>query len=407
MNDSNTLEDYVLRRADMATRAIPGIMNLLLAKNPWFVAVDALKTSTNEAGGAFASFAHYDYLSLSAHPRVIEAGQDALLRYGAGAGASRLVGGERTVHRQLEREMASFLGQQAALCLPAGYLVSMTLIPHLMTSNDLIVIDSLSHNSIVNGCKASRAKMLTFRHGDLDHLEEILKRERSRFRACLIVVEGLYSMDGDIVDLPRVIELKKRWNSWLMVDEAHSIGVLGKTGRGICEHFDIAPGEVDIVLGTLSKSFVSMGGFLGGRRILIEWLKLTLPGFVFSAGLSPVLTATALAALRVLRDEPERVERLTVISRYFLDVAQAAGIATGPAIGKGIVPLLFDRQETTLAVSQRLAEAGIYVPPVIRVGVPTDAPRIRFFLSADTSRPLVERTFGVLKSALSAEERAG
>ena len=393
-----SLHDYARKRLRMAAMGLPSGFDPFGEDSPWFVRVDDLQRATAASGQSFLSLAHYDYLSLSRHPQVLEAAKSAIDRFGVGAGASRLIGGERSIHSAFESEISDFLGTEASLLIGTGYLVSLSLIPHLVGSGDLIVMDELIHSSSVHGAKGTRAAIRTFRHGDMDHLEQILREERENFGFCLVVAEGLYSMDGDVVDLPRLLALRDAWNAWLMIDEAHSIGVLGKSGRGICEHHGIDPSRVDLLVGTLSKTFVSMGGFISARREVIEWLKYTLPGFVFSVGLSPVIVETGRAALRLLRSEPERVSRLHAISEFFVAAAQGAGFSTGDAIGAGIVPILFDRLELTVKASRALGDAGIYVPPIVQVGMGAGASRLRFFLSSDVETDVVEHVMTILRS---------
>ncbi|WP_425050424.1 aminotransferase class I/II-fold pyridoxal phosphate-dependent enzyme [Psychromarinibacter sp. S121] len=350
--------------------------------HPYFVPVDRLEQMYSSKPEGYVSLAHYDYLGLARHPEVIAASTQAMQDYGAGAGASRLVGGERTAHRALERNLAEFLGVGDVLSLISGYLTNLSLINHLLGPRDLVLIDSLAHNSIVVGAKSGRFECRTFEHNNFDDLEAQLKAARGEYRHVLVVVEGLYSMDGDIPDLPRLVEMKNRHDAWLLVDEAHSYGVLGRNGKGICEHFGIDPSEVELSVGTLSKSFVSSGGFICANAEVIAWLRFTLPGFVYSVGLSPATTASANAAVNILRREPERVERLKQKSRLFRDTARAAGLEPGNAIGEAVVPLHFETPEQTMMISQVLIEHGIYAPPIVQVGVPKDQPRIRFFFSA-------------------------
>jgi 7-keto-8-aminopelargonate synthetase-like enzyme len=251
-----------------------------------------------------------------------------------------------------------------------------------MGSHDGLFIDELSHNSIVSGAKSAAAETVTFRHNDLDHLEALLREKRDSFRNVLIVAESLYSMDGDVCDLARLVEIKERHRCWLLIDEAHSIGVLGAEGRGLCEYAGVDPAQIDLIIGTLSKSLASCGGFVCGRAEVIDWLRYTLPGFVYSVGLSPVITAAAQTALQLLQREPWRIARLRENAETFIELAQEAGLDTGPAIGRGVVPILFRDSLETLAASRHLMANGYYVPPIIQIGVPKDQPRLRFFLSA-------------------------
>ena len=366
------LADYADRRFRLAGREVLGQVRHFMGS------FDRLP---GNRGGPVVSFGNYDYLGLAGDQRVREAAADAALHTGVGVSASRMIGGERDFHASFEREVASFVGTEASLCLVSGYLTNMTVVGHLLGSRDLLLIDELSHNSIVSGASGSRARTVAFRHNDLDHLEQILRVERGAHARCLIVVEGLYSMDGDVPDLPRLLAMKRAHDCWLMVDEAHSIGVLGATGRGLSEHWNTDPREVDLIIGTLSKSLVSCGGFIAAEARVLEWLHFTLPGFVFSVGMAPPVAAAAGAALRILREEPWRITRLHALSRHFLAEADRLGLDAGPSIGRGVVPVLFRDNEETVACAEALLARGFYCPPIVQVGVPRDQPRLRFFLS--------------------------
>ena len=376
MTKINSLEDHATRRFRLAGKAY------LESGDPFFAPIDSLRKQAAAEGRRFTSFANYDYLGLSSHPAVKSAAADALERFGVGALASRLVGGQRSLHHVLEDELAKFLGAESALTLVSGYLANVTTISHLLGSRDALFIDELSHNSIVSGAKSAVAETITFRHNDFDHLEYLLRERRDNYRNVLMVAEGLYSMDGDIADLPRLVELKERYKGWLMIDEAHSIGVLGDEGRGLCEHCGVDPQRVDLMIGTLSKTLASCGGFIVGKAAVIEWMRYTLPGFVYSVGLSPVISAAAAAALKLVQEEAWRIERLRKNAELFMDLAHESGLDTGPAIGRGVVPILFRDSLDTLDASRHLMENGYYVPPIIQIGVPKDQPRLRFFISA-------------------------
>lgn len=384
---------FVKKRARLAGQV------LLEDGNPWFQEVDRLQAEVESRGRRFISFANYDYLALSRHPDVTRAAIAAVEQHGAGVNGSRLVGGERSFHAAFEAALAGFVGTDAALTLVSGYLTNLTLVPHLLGANDLLVVDEYSHNSILMGARAGKAEVKSFRHNDIDDLDRILTAARKSHRNCLIAVESLYSMDGDYVDLPRLLEVKDRHGCWLVVDEAHSFGVMGTRGRGICEHFGVDPRRIDLIVGTLSKTLAAAGGFICGHQLAIEWLRYTLPGFVYSVGLSPVITAAAHAALDVVIAEPQRTARLQANSELFLAKARAAGLDTATAMGRGIVPILFRDFETTMAKAARLLEAGIFAPPVVQVGVPQDAPRIRFFISAAHTEEEFDLTIAVLAAA--------
>ncbi|WPP04484.1 aminotransferase class I/II-fold pyridoxal phosphate-dependent enzyme [Methylocella tundrae] len=376
MTKINSLEDHATRRFRLAGKAY------LESGDPFFAPIDSLRKEAAANGRRFVSFANYDYLGLSSHPAVKSAASGALETFGVGALGSRLVGGQRSLHHILEDELAKFIGAQSALTLVSGYLANVTTISHLLGSRDALFIDELSHNSIVSGAKSAVAETIIFRHNDFDHLDFLLRERRESYRNVMIVAEGLYSMDGDIADLPRLVEIKERHNAWLMIDEAHSIGVLGAEGRGLCEHCGVDPQRIDLMVGTLSKTLASCGGFIAGKAAVIEWMRYTLPGFVYSVGLSPVISAAAAAALQLMQTETWRLDRLRKNAELFVDLARESGLDTGPAIGRGVVPILFADSLDTLDASRHLMENGYYVPPIIQIGVPKDQPRLRFFISA-------------------------
>ncbi|MBV9687383.1 MAG: aminotransferase class I/II-fold pyridoxal phosphate-dependent enzyme [Alphaproteobacteria bacterium] len=388
----NSLSDYASKRFRLAGKAV------LDFGNPFFAPIDRLGQEAERRGDHFVSFANYDYLGLASHPRVKGAAGEALDQLGVGALASRLVGGERSTHQLLEDEIAAFLGTETSLSLVSGYLTNLTTITHLMAGRDALFIDELSHNSIVSAAKSSGATVVVFRHNDLDHLDELLANNRENYRNVLIVAEALYSMDGDIVDLPRLVEIKERHQAWLLVDEAHSLGVLGANGRGICEHAGVDPNRVDLIIGTLSKTLASCGGFIAARRSITDWMRYTLPGFVYSVGLSPVIVAAARAALQLMQEEAWRIERLAKNAELFRDCAHQAGLDTGPAIGRGVVPILFASSQETMLASQHLLEQGFYCPPIVQIGVPKDQPRLRFFISASHTEDDIRRVIAALET---------
>lgn len=390
MQKFNSLADYATKRFRLAGKAY------LENGDPFFAPIDLLRREAEAQGHRFTSFANYDYLGLASDEVVKAAAAQALETLGVGALASRLVGGERSTHSHLEAALADFLGVDSALTLVSGYLTNVTTISHILGSRDVLFIDELSHNSIVSGAKSAAAETVVFRHNDLDHLDFLLREKRDLYRSALIVAEGLYSMDGDITDLVRLVEIKERHSAWLLIDEAHSIGVLGASGRGLCEHLGVDPQRIDLIIGTLSKTLASCGGFIGGKAAVIEWLRYTLPGFVYSVGLSPVISAAALTALQLMQQETWRIERLRLNAKLFMGLALEAGLDTGPAIGRGVVPILFTDSHATLAASEHLMRQGFYVPPIIQIGVPKDQPRLRFFLSATHSEADIRGVIGHL-----------
>jgi 8-amino-7-oxononanoate synthase len=334
-------------------------------------------------GRRYINFASYDYLGLNQHPAVKEAAKSAMDLYGTSVSASRIVAGERPLHGELERALADFYGVESAIAFVSGHATNVSTIGTLMSSDDLVVYDELSHNSVLVGAKLSRATAIPFRHNDLDALEKILEEHRGHHARALVVVEGLYSMDGDVADLPRLVEIKDKHSAWLMVDEAHSLGVLGRTGQGIAEHFGVEPSRVDIWMGTLSKTLASCGGYIAGKQELIDVLKYQAPGLVYSVGLSPPLTAAASAALSVLRAEPERVARVQANGKLFLSLAKSAGLDTATSEGHAIVSVIVGDSINAAKLAQRMLERGINVLPIIYPAVPMKAARLRFFITSE------------------------
>lgn len=401
MTKHKSLEDYAARRFRFAGNA------LLEFSDPFFAQIDRLRAEFEAQGKHFVSFANYDYLGLANHPRIREEAKREIDGLGIGALASRLVGGERTTHKPFEAEIAEFLGMESALTLVSGYLSNVTTIAWLMSGKrDAIFIDELAHNSIVAGAEGAQAHVEKFDHNDFDHLDHLLARDREKYRNVLIVVEGVYSMDGDTADLPRLLEIKEKYQVWLLVDEAHSLGVLGATGRGLAEHQGVDPDRIDLIVGTMSKTLASCGGYVCGKKQVIDWFRYTLPGFVYSVGLSPVILAAARTALRLMQEETWRIAKLADNAELFRTVAHEAGFSTGPAIGRGVVPILFSSDVETMWASQHLLENGYYVPPVVRIGVPKDGPRLRFFFSANHSEAEIRGVIQTLRDMPPVTEEA-
>lgn len=377
------------------------VANMFGLKNPFYRAHDGrLGATAVHEGRELVNFASYDYLGLNQEPAVAEAAKAAIDECGTSVSASRLVAGERMMHRELERELADFYGSDACLTFVSGHATNISTIGMLMTPEDLIVQDELMHNSAIVGAKLSRATSINFRHNDLDDLEKVLRENRAKHKNALIVAEGLYSMDGDYPDLPRLIEIKKRYGAWLMIDEAHALGVLGKTGRGAHEHFNIDPREVDIWMGTLSKTLGSCGGYICGSHDLIEILKYQAPGFVYSVGLSPPATAAALAALRVLKADPGRVATLQANGRFFVEEAARAGLDTMTSAGLSVVPVMIGDPVRAVRLTDRLLERGINALPIIHPAVPMKAARIRFFITSRHTREQISSTVKIVAEEL-------
>ncbi len=353
-------------------------------RNPYFAVHEGTARNTTRIGDReLVNFSSYNYIGLSGDSRVNAQVHEAVERYGTSVSASRVASGERPFHRELERELAASQGAEDALVFTAGHATNVTTIGHLMGKADLILHDELIHDSLLQGIRLAGSGRRGFRHDDPDHLEQILKEMRGNAEKCLIAIEGVYSMDGDIANLPRYIELKKKYGCLLMVDEAHSYGVIGKTGRGAGEHFGIDGREVDIWMGTLSKSLSSCGGWIAGSADLITYLRYTAPGFIFSAGLTAANGVAALASLRLMLDEPWRVHRLQANSARFYQALTDRGVDTGPARGRsGVIPAITHNSLHALVLSGRLNDEGVNVQPIVYPAVADNAARLRFFLSS-------------------------
>jgi 8-amino-7-oxononanoate synthase len=356
---------------------------LCRTRSPFFRPHDGLGgAETRIAGRDLLNFASCNYLGLNGHPDVTAAAKAAIDRYGTSVSASRLVSGERPVHRELEAALAAIYGATDCLVLASGHATNVSVIGHLIAAGDAVVHDALAHNSIVQGAALSGAHRLCFPHNDLDALDRQLAGQRGRAARVLVVVESHHSMDGDMVDLPRLIAVVRRHGAYLMIDEAHALGVLGARGGGIAEHFGIDPSEVDIWTGTLSKTLSGGGGYIVASHDIVEYLRCSVPGFVYSVGLSPPLAAASLAALGVMRAEPERLARLNANGQAFIAAARAAGLDTGASIGSAIVPVIVGSSLHASRASERLFRCGVNVRPMLYPAVSERAARLRFFLSS-------------------------
>ncbi|MFF3721684.1 aminotransferase class I/II-fold pyridoxal phosphate-dependent enzyme [Streptomyces erythrochromogenes] len=367
------------------------------AEFPYFRVHEGTVRDTTVIGDrSYLSFGSYNYLGMSGHPTVNEAVHRAVERYGTSVSASRVLSGERELTVRLERALAGFLGVEDCLTLVSGHATNVTAIGHLVGAGDLVLHDALAHDSILQGCALSGAARRPFAHNDPGDLEHLLRINRSRFRRVLIVVEGAYSMDGDLVDLPAVIELKRRYGALLMVDEAHSIGTVGEHGRGVGEFFGVGRSDVDLWMGTLSKSFASCGGYLGGSARMVRWLRHTLPGFVYSVGLTPANAAAALAATELITAEPHRVRALRRNAGLFLRLAAAAGLPTGSSADTPIVPVVLGDSARTLHVADRLFARGVVADPIFHPAVDEGLSRLRFFVTSEHREEDIRRAVAVL-----------
>ena len=373
-----------------------GQAQAMIGYDPYLVVHERAVSDTTVVGGTeLIAYSSYNYLGLSTHPQVTAAAKAAIDRFGTSMSSSR-IGGDRPIHLELESELAAFLGTEAALVFAGGYLTNIGLPGGILGPGDLLLHDAAAHRSITDGGRASGAAVRSFAHNDARALDRFLTQHRDRYRRVLVAVEGAYSMDGDLADLPALAEVRRRHDAMLMVDEAHSIGVVGETGRGIAEHLGTGRGAAEFWTGTLSKALASFGGYVAGDRVAVRFLRYSAPGFVFSAGLPPADAAAALAALRVLRDEPQRVRRVQGNAALFRDLARQAGLDTGLAGDSPVVPCLIRDEERTLRVARALLDRGINVNPVVYPGVGRGEERLRFFVTASHSAEQIRRTVEIL-----------
>jgi 8-amino-7-oxononanoate synthase len=348
-------------------------------------------------GREMINFSSYNYLGLAADSRVREAAKKAIDDFGTSTGSGRSITGEVSLHAAFEREISEVLGCDDAVVSVGGYSMNAFTIGYLCRRQDLILYDELIHNSALIGCKITGARRFAFPHNDFDALEKLLQEHRGNFERVFILVEGVYSMDGDIPDIPKVIEIKKRYKALLMVDEAHSMGVIGPHGLGVTDHFGIPGREIDILYGSMSKSFATCGGYVAGSPALVAMLKHYAPGvLLYGASPTPANTAAGLEALRIMRAEPERALRVQSNADHFRHCAHQSGLSTGLSKGSGVVPIMLADSELALNLSVRLFESNICTYPMMYPIVPRNAVRLRFFINTDHTHAQIEHTIDKL-----------
>ena len=389
--DFETLPGFIEQRLLRSTGSALGL------RDPYFLVHEGDGGARTVIDGRpMINFSSYDYVGMNHHPAVRAAAHAAIDRYGISTSASRLVAGERPIHNQLESALADHYGAAACLSFVSGHATNVATIAALLGPRDLVIHDSLAHNSIVLGAQWSTAARRSFPHNDLAALDATLQAVRDRHERVLIVAEGLYSMDGDVCDLPGLIEIKERQQAWLMIDDAHGLGVLGDRGRGVFERFGADPRRVDIWMGTMSKTLAACGGYIAGPTALIDYLKRSAGSFVYSVGMPPALAATALAALETLAREPERVQRLRRNAREFSAAARLAGLDLGDSVGEAIVPVIVRDSLRAALLSQRLFDRGVNVQPIIAPAIPERLARLRFFLSSEHTSEDIAKSVAAL-----------
>ena len=344
-------------------------------------------------GREMGMYASYSYLGLIGHPRINEAAKRAIDQYGTGTHGVRTLAGSLPVHVELEETIARFKNTEAAIVYSSGYVTNLSTIASLVGRGDYIISDKYNHASIVDGCLLSGAKLLRFQHNDMDALERQLASVPDGGTK-LVVADAVFSMDGDIIDLPTTVELCKKYDAWLMIDEAHSIGVLGETGRGIEEHFGM-DGVIDIKMGTLSKTIPSVGGYIAGKKELIDYLRHASRAYIFSAALPPAQAAAAAEAFRVILDEPWRVKKLTANAKQFISGLKAAGFDTLHT-QTAIVPVLCKTDEMAFAMTREAHERGVFVLPVVSPAVAPGLSRLRATVTAAHEPEEIDKTIETL-----------
>ncbi|SON55981.1 putative pyridoxal phosphate-dependent acyltransferase [Hartmannibacter diazotrophicus] len=400
--DFSTLPEYRELRMQRAAADMMGI------GNPFFRSHEGLAAATTMIGNrTFLNFASYNYLGLNGHERVNAAAKAAIDRYGTSVSASRLVAGERPIHREFEEKIAELHGVEDAIAMVSGHATNVSTIGTLLGPRDLIMYDALIHNSIAEGARLSGASRVSFPHNDWRFVSQTLDKVRHQYEKVLIVIEGLYSMDGDFPDLTRFIEVKASHDAWLMVDEAHSIGVLGKTGRGIAEHAGIDPKLVEIWMGTLSKTLSGCGGYIAGTSALVDFLKVKAPGFVYSVGLPPALAAAAITSIDLMLEEPWRVAKLHENGQFFVEEAKNAGLDVGLSEGYAVCPIIVGGSAQAAVLAHRIYERGLNALPIIYPAVPEKAARLRFFITSLHTREEISDAVRITAEELEIVRSAG
>ena len=346
------------------------------------------------AGHKVLMFGSNAYTGLTGDERVIKAAQDALEKYGSGCAGSRFLNGTLDIHVQLEKELAEFEHKDDALCFSTGFSVNQGVIAQVVGRNDYVICDDRDHASIVDGRRLSFATQLHYKHNDMEDLERVLQKLPHE-AIKLIVVDGVFSMEGDLAKLPEMVALKHKYNCSLMVDEAHGLGVFGKDGRGVCDHFGVTD-DVDLIMGTFSKSLASIGGFIAGDKDTINYLRHTCRTYIFSASNTPAATAAAMEALHILQQEPERIEHLWNVTKYALKRFREEGFEIGDTESP-IIPLYVRDIDKTFYVTKLAFDAGVFINPVIPPACAPQDTLVRFALMATHTEDEVERGVQALK----------
>lgn len=361
---------------------------------PYFREIEGKQgTEVLMGGHRILMFGSNAYTGLTGDERVIEAGVEAMRKYGSGCAGSRFLNGTLDIHVQLEKELAAFVGKEEALCFSTGFTVNSGVIACLTDRNDYIICDDRDHASIVDGRRLSFSQSLKYKHNDMADLEKQLQKCNPD-SVKLIVVDGVFSMEGDLANLPEIVRLKHKYNASIMVDEAHGIGVFGKQGRGVCNHFGLTD-EVDLIMGTFSKSLASIGGFIAADKSIINWLKHNTRTYIFSASATPAATAAAREALHIIQNEPERLQNLWDVTNYSLKRFREAGFEIG-ATESPIIPLYVRDTDKTFMVTKLAFDEGVFINPVIPPACAPQDTLVRFALMASHTHTQVDEAIDKL-----------
>ena len=394
--DFRNTDDAVTRRI----RAMNDRVNMLRENDLYFYnqPISELRGGARVLvnGREMGMFASYSYLGLIGHPRIKAAAKAAVDRYGTGTHGVRTLAGTLKLHTELEETIAEFKHAEAAITYTSGYATNLAVISTLMGRGDYVLSDKLNHASIVDGCLMSGAEFRRFRHNEMDDLEHRLQQAPNGV-AKLVVADAIFSMDGDVIDFPRMVELCRKYNAWLMMDEAHSVGVLGKTGRGIEEHFGLWD-SIDIKMGTLSKTIPSVGGYVAGKKELVQYLRHASRAYIFSAALPPAQAAAANEAFKVILDEPWRIEKVNANADQFIQGLKKRGFDT-LLTTTAIVPVLCGSDERAFAITRECQHHDLFVLPVVSPAVPEGLARLRATVTAAHEPQEIEYAMDVMEKA--------
>ncbi|MCI0610066.1 MAG: aminotransferase class I/II-fold pyridoxal phosphate-dependent enzyme [Anaerolineae bacterium] len=394
--DFNNTHDSVTRRI----RAITDRVSMAIENDLYFYnqPIEELHGGAKVLvrGREMGMYASYGYLGLLNHPRINEAAKKAIDKFGTGTNGVRSLAGTLTIHNELEETIANFKHTETALTYSSGYATNLSVVSTLMGRGDYVFSDKLNHASIVDGCLMSGAEFRRFRHNDMEHLEGLLRNSPADV-AKLVIADSVFSMDGDIIDLPKVLELTKKYHAWLMIDEAHSVGVLGEKGTGIEEHFGLGD-VIDIKMGTLSKTIPSVGGYVAAKKEIITYLRHASRAYIFSAALPPAQAAAANEAFKVILDEPWRIERLNQNTKQFISGLKGMGFDT-MLTETAIVPVLCGDDDTAFAMTREAQHNDVFVLPVVSPAVPEGLARLRATVTAAHDPSEIERAMDVIGEA--------